>query len=59
MTVGLDYLSSFLDKTTQVQENEGLGGFILPFWVLGARKQGLGLKNLNGGMFMSNEGMSG
>jgi len=59
MTVGLDYLSSFLDKTTQVQENEGLGGLILPFWVLGLRKQGVGLKNLNGGMFMSNEGMIG
>ena len=47
MSIGLDHLHCFLSKTTQVQENEGLGGFILPFWVLGLRKQGLGLKNLN------------
>ena len=59
MSIGLDHLHCFLRKTTQVQENEGLDGFILPFWVLGLRKQGVGLKNLNGGMFMSNEGMIG
>ena len=59
MSIGLDYSSGFLSKTTLVQENDGLGGLILPFWVLGLRKQGVGLKNLNGGMFVSNEGMSG
>ena len=56
---GIYNLSGFYGKTTLLKENEGLGGVILSFWLLGARKHRLTLKNLNGCFMNEKWGMSG